>query len=258
MEKEHSENEFPMMTREFEKANVRTCYKIARDFDAMQILEYISKDLDFKYQKDVVADFVVNDDNNHDRSLLLYANNNKDMVEALQHILQRVLSAYENELGYDKEMLEEILDSPYIGLNDYEFKTKHHDKWYDDNEMKNVVYGYIYDSEDNAMHTEAIVFEGTYKNMANFIMYNQHNPVVITDDLDNLIVSSTMGGYLDRVSDPETRQSILEEILPLQHGEIEPYDVENIPAMVRLEQEVDDILADEAINELKKDKAKSL
>ena len=85
------------------------------------------------------------------------------------------------------------------------------------------VYGYIYD--DDGMHGDKIVFEGTPENMANFIMFNYMYPVVITDDVDNFVVSSTKGGFLDRVAYPALREEILKEILPLQYGEKDAFDV---------------------------------
>ena len=87
----------------------------------------------------------------------------------------------------------------------------------------NKVYGYVYD--DNGMHGGKIPFEGTPENMAHFIMHNKMHPVVITDMMDQFIVSSTMGGFLDRVAYPALREEILKEILPIQMGDKEAMDV---------------------------------
>ena len=89
--------------------------------------------------------------------------------------------------------------------------------------INNKVYGYVY--EDNGMHGDKIPFEGTPENMANFIMYNKEHATVITDTLDQFVVSSTVGGFLDRVAYPALREEILKEILPLQMGEKEAFDV---------------------------------
>ena len=90
-------------------------------------------------------------------------------------------------------------------------------------EQDRTVYGYIYDS--NGMHGDKIEFDGTPENIANFIMYNKNNVVVITDTMDQFVVSSTKGGFLDRIAYPALREEILKEILPLQLGDKEPIDV---------------------------------
>lgn len=86
----------------------------------------------------------------------------------------------------------------------------------------NQVYGYVFD--ENGKHGEKIAFEGTPENIANFIMSHQMNATVITDALDQFVVSSTVGGFLDRVAYPALREEILKEILPLQMGEKEAVD----------------------------------
>ena len=85
------------------------------------------------------------------------------------------------------------------------------------------VYGYIYD--ENGMHGARNEFEGSPENMANFIMFNKDHTVVMTDDIDQFVVSSTHGGFLDRVAYPALREEIIKEILPLQMGDKEPIDV---------------------------------
>ena len=80
-----------------------------------------------------------------------------------------------------------------------------------------VLYGYVYD--DNDMHSDPILFEADAENMSLFIMNNQFNQTVITDSMDNFVVSSLPGGFLDRVCDEETRQQILDHMLPYQQGE---------------------------------------
>lgn len=83
------------------------------------------------------------------------------------------------------------------------------------------VLGYVYDS--NGTHGDCLKFEGNPENIANFIMFNMMNPCIVTDELDQFIVSSTVGGFLDRVSSPMLREEILEKILPLQLGDKEPF-----------------------------------
>lgn len=90
-------------------------------------------------------------------------------------------------------------------------------------EPDKTVYGYVFD--ENGKHGDKIPFEGTPENMANFIMYNKDHATVITDMLDQFVVSSTAGGFLDRVAYPALREEILKDILPLQMGEKTAFDV---------------------------------
>ena len=85
------------------------------------------------------------------------------------------------------------------------------------------MYGYVFD--ENGKHDGRIECEGTPENMANFIMHNKDHATVITDMPDQFIVSSTVGGFLDRVASPALREDILKEIRPIQMGEKEAFDV---------------------------------
>ena len=78
-------------------------------------------------------------------------------------------------------------------------------------------YGYVYD--DNGMHGDPILFEADPENISLFIMNNQDHQTVITDSMDSFVVSSLPGGFLDQVSDMETREKILEDLLPYQQYE---------------------------------------
>ncbi|MBQ3295513.1 MAG: hypothetical protein IJH00_03410 [Erysipelotrichaceae bacterium] len=78
-------------------------------------------------------------------------------------------------------------------------------------------YGYIYD--DNGMHGDPILFEANSENISLFVMNNQFNQTVVTDSMDSFVVSSLPGGFLDRVCNEETRQQILDHLLPYQQGE---------------------------------------
>lgn len=90
-------------------------------------------------------------------------------------------------------------------------------------EINNKVYGYLYNADGE--NVERYLFEGTPKNMAHFIMWNAGHKVVITDIVDNFVVSSMQGGFLDRVSYPALREEIIKEILPIQLGDIEAINV---------------------------------
>ena len=127
---------------------------------------------------------------------------------------------YKNGKHLDGGILENI--HGYDGIPDYAIEeiSKMHDL--EQQEQDRTVYGYIYDS--NGMHGDKIEFDGTPENLANFIMCNKNNAVVITDTMDQFIVSSTQGGFLDRVAYPALREEILEKILPLQLGDKQPID----------------------------------
>ena len=230
------EGRIPLTSREFDKANIMTCHKIARDFEPIQIIEFISKELDFKYNQEVNVDLYVgemDEDLNHDK-ITLTANNNKDMVHALSESLQMCLNELEQHVDTRDIYYDSILSTRY--LSDYEYQTideqlekNADDALFEDFQEElhhDSVYGYIYDN--NGMHNGKIVFKGTVENIANFIMFNSNSPVVVTDTLDQFIVSSTVGGFLDRVSDPDFRNDLLKAIMPLQYGEKEPYDPTNI------------------------------
>lgn len=119
----------------------------------------------------------------------------------------------------------------------YSFKNENHDV--PDNTVKAI----ICDCDGN--YCESAVFEGTPKNIANFIMYNSDNIVYIRDHSDNFVVSSTRGGFLDRVAYPALREEIIKEILPLQLGDIKPINVANQKSKVeKLARELDDFSFD--------------
>ena len=80
-----------------------------------------------------------------------------------------------------------------------------------------TLYGYVYD--DNGMHGDPVLFEADPENVSLFIMNNDDHQTIITDSMDSFVVSSLPGGFLGRVSDPETRERILESLLPYQQYE---------------------------------------
>ena len=83
--------------------------------------------------------------------------------------------------------------------------------------VSNGVYGYIFNYDGT--HEDKIVFEGTPKNIASFIYNNRNYPVIVTDAMDRLIVSSSIGGYIDRIGDVSIRDELLKEIMKLQVGD---------------------------------------
>lgn len=226
MENDKERKSFPIMSREFEKAVVKTSYIIAKNFDPMQILEYISKNLDFRYSDPVICEFDLDLTNSYFNKLKIEANNNKDMMNILSDSLQILLNKYSENLYLEEEDIDDLVAYNSI-VSSYDVYTNR-DVGLNANRNDNnysLVYGYVYD--ENGMHGEKIIFEGSPENIANFIMWNRTSPTVITDDLDQFVVSSTAGGFIDRVAYPALRDEILEKIIPLQMGDLEPYDVQN-------------------------------
>lgn len=89
--------------------------------------------------------------------------------------------------------------------------------------MAETVIGYVYDQ--NGYHDSGQYFEGTMENIASFIMNNQWHDTIVTDVLDNLVAKSFAGGFLDKV-DPQIREDLLKELVPMQLGEKEPVTIE--------------------------------
>ena len=127
---------------------------------------------------------------------------------------------YKNGKHIDGGIIENVNGLESITDSVFDEIKKMHDL---DKQEYGRVYGYIYDEQ--GMHGGKIVFEGSPENMAHFIIYNKEHPVVITDDMDQFVVSSTKGGLLDRVSYPALRDEILKAILPLQLGDKQAIDV---------------------------------
>lgn len=77
----------------------------------------------------------------------------------------------------------------------------------------NTCIGYIYDKEVNGIedYSYRYFFDNTPSNVARFICTNYKHKVVVTDDLDLLICSSVVGGYLDQAADKEY---LVKELLP--------------------------------------------
>ncbi|MEF9920052.1 MAG: hypothetical protein RR945_01760 [Erysipelotrichaceae bacterium] len=92
-------------------------------------------------------------------------------------------------------------------------------------ETNEIVCGYIYN--DRGYHGNPFIFEGSMKNIANFIMTQENNRIVITSAFDEFRVS-TFGFYLDKVESEEFRQELLKELLPLQQCEVDASEIEYI------------------------------
>lgn len=80
--------------------------------------------------------------------------------------------------------------------------------------QEEIAFAYVYDT--NGKHNGKIAIIADYDNYASFIMKYQMNACVITDILDQFIVSSTIGGFLDRCESPLVRDKMIKAILPYQ------------------------------------------
>lgn len=93
--------------------------------------------------------------------------------------------------------------------------------------LHNLAYGYIYNADGT--YKDKLIFEATTKNIASFIWTNNSNACTITDLGDNLIVSSTEGGFVDVCPNQRYLQTkLLPVLIPMQIGESEPVDIEFI------------------------------
>lgn len=87
-------------------------------------------------------------------------------------------------------------------------------------ENKNKVIGYVF--KYDGKYDKKYYFKDTPENIANFIWQHRQYPCTVTDTADNLIVSSTYGGFLDHCVDQKyLANKLLPALLPLQLGEQE-------------------------------------
>ncbi len=95
------------------------------------------------------------------------------------------------------------------------------------NNLDNLVIGYVF--EPDGSYKDIKYFKGTPENIASFIVTNQFNKTVITDDMDRLITSSLIGGFIHECPDQAFLvEKLHPEIIPLQLGEKEPVEIDFI------------------------------
>ena len=88
-----------------------------------------------------------------------------------------------------------------------------------------TIFAYVYD--DNGEYDTIYSFEGSPENISNFILTHSSNRVVMTDIGDNFVLSSSVGGFLDRVQDQKFLVDELHPvIIPKQQGEVEVVPIE--------------------------------
>jgi len=108
---------------------------------------------------------------------------------------------------------------------------------------KNVYYAYVYN--DQGFHNGKIPIEASFENIAS-LFYSTNNQVTITDVNDNFIASS-LGTFLDRVADTQTREGILRYLTNYQMGDSEPNNINYIietPELNELAYELEEFVKD--------------
>lgn len=84
--------------------------------------------------------------------------------------------------------------------------------------FKSTAIGYVFDA--NGFYDNKYYFENTPENISDFILNNQFSNTTITDVADNLIVTSMMGGFIDRCPDQDyLANTLLPVLIPKQQGE---------------------------------------
>jgi len=84
----------------------------------------------------------------------------------------------------------------------------------------NTLFAYVYD--ENGEYDTIYSFEGSPENISNFILTHNLNRIVMTDIGDTFVLSSSIGGFLDRVQDQKFLVEKLHPvIIPKQQGEVE-------------------------------------
>lgn len=87
------------------------------------------------------------------------------------------------------------------------------------------VIGYVFDS--NGQYKQEYYFDDTPENIANFITQNNSNACTITDEADNLILKSTVGGFVDVCPNQHYLQTkLIPVLIPLQLGDSEPVEID--------------------------------
>lgn len=91
--------------------------------------------------------------------------------------------------------------------------------------LSNKVFGYVYNNK--GFYDKKYILKDTPENIANFIVQNMHHKCVITDTVDQLILSTTQGGFIDYCKDQKYLSEVLMGALyPLQMGEKELSELE--------------------------------
>lgn len=83
---------------------------------------------------------------------------------------------------------------------------------------QNVLRGYVYGYDGSV---QSLWFDNSADNIAKFVMLNgDANKIIITDALDQFVLS-TMGNFLDKCADMDTRNEVVKTLVPMQMGEME-------------------------------------
>lgn len=147
---------------------------------------------------------------------------NEEMPDEVRSFLRNTYGSYdymytlgiETDHHVDLESAHEDIREMLDTFEDYSFEMF-------DEEVQsatlpqNVLRGYVYGYDDSV---QSYWFENSADNMAKFIMLNgDANKIIITDPLDQFVLS-TMGNFLDRCADMETRNEVVNSLVPMQMG----------------------------------------
>ncbi len=95
-------------TKEFLKMIVRACYKAARDFEPIQMIQYISREANVSYEKPVERYFYVDDG---DKVITLSGQNNNQVMDAMQEMLSQMFILHDDDFGYDEDLYDNLYPS---------------------------------------------------------------------------------------------------------------------------------------------------
>lgn len=143
----------------------------------------------------------------------------KRKLDELEDIILEVINDYFEILELDGlEEIETDLTNVQEKINIWLSENQTLEEAKTNQEPFSNVYGYLFNSA--SYHGDRFEFEGNMKNMANFIMSNEADRIIITDKLDNLLVS-TYGTFLDKVTSDKMLIELLEELVPRQQGDVD-------------------------------------
>lgn len=113
------------LSREFEKALQKTCYIIANQHDPLDVAEYISKDLDLRFNKDVSTDIYLYNDfsEGNNKKVNISEPNYIHLINTLSYSLQNAVNYITENTRFGLTDEDSIVEA--LGLNeasDYEIE----------------------------------------------------------------------------------------------------------------------------------------
>lgn len=111
------------MSKEFEKALQKTCYIIANQHDPLELAEYISKDLDLRYNNELGADITFDNYADTPIKVTIKEPNYKRLSETLSNSLQNAVNYIIDNTRYfnlDESDIDEALNLTFASNYDIE------------------------------------------------------------------------------------------------------------------------------------------